>query len=52
MFIYNLGETPYNLRFKGKMTSIDNPAGNALVVADNPGGSGGRDETRKDGHVG
>lgn len=51
MLISKLAEPLYNLRSKGKMTATDNPTGNALVVADNPGGSRGMGETRNDQHV-
>lgn len=51
MLVYKLDEPPYNLRSKGKMTAIDDPSKNSLVVAENPGGSGGKDDTRNDEHV-
>lgn len=46
--IYKLPEPLYNLRSKRKITTIDDLTRNALVVADNPGGSKGRDEIRND----
>lgn len=51
MFIIKQAEPLYNLRSKGKMTTTNNPAGNALAITDVQGGLRERDETRNDNYI-
>jgi len=46
-----LAEPPYNLRSKGNMSATENPTEHALVIADNPGWSREKDDTRNNEHV-
>lgn len=51
MFIIKQAEPLYNLMSKGKMTTTNNLAENALAITDVQGGLRERDETRNDNYI-